>query len=98
MKCSRCTADNASDARFCEDSGAKLEQSCPTCDQPLAPGKNFCRSCGASVLDVSREAGRNSTSPTCTVACERRSRHEEAGRIEMVYGERHERSMRETTT
>ena len=49
MKCSRCSAQNQQDARFCEDCGARLELSCPSCGQPVTPGKKFCRSCGAAV-------------------------------------------------
>jgi class 3 adenylate cyclase len=49
VRCSRCQAENDGAARFCEDCGTRLEQACPSCGQPVTPGKKFCRSCGASV-------------------------------------------------
>jgi class 3 adenylate cyclase/tetratricopeptide (TPR) repeat protein len=49
MKCARCQAQNQVGARFCEDCGARLEQACPSCGQPITAGKKFCRSCGASL-------------------------------------------------
>ena len=41
------------EARFCEDCGARLELSCPSCGQPVTSGKRFCRSCGATLSDES---------------------------------------------
>jgi class 3 adenylate cyclase/tetratricopeptide (TPR) repeat protein len=49
MRCVHCQGENETAARFCKDCGARLEQSCPTCGEPVTPGKNFCRSCGASL-------------------------------------------------
>ncbi len=49
MRCSRCQAENDATARFCEDCGARLEASCPSCGTPVTPGKKFCRSCGAAL-------------------------------------------------
>ncbi len=49
MQCPRCQAQNADDARFCEDCGARLELTCPSCGGIVAVGKRFCRSCGASL-------------------------------------------------
>ena len=47
MQCRRCHAQNLDGARFCEDCGARLELTCPSCGQPVGIGKKFCRSCGA---------------------------------------------------
>src|SRR5262245_38621223 len=49
MRCVQCQAENHAAAGFCEDCGARLEQTCPSCGEPITPGKNFCRSCGASL-------------------------------------------------
>ena len=56
MTCPRCHAQNAADARFCEDCGAKLEALCPSCGTAVTPGKKFCRSCGAAL--TAEPAGR----------------------------------------
>ncbi|MFZ1058316.1 MAG: adenylate/guanylate cyclase domain-containing protein [Candidatus Rokuibacteriota bacterium] len=50
MKCPCCQAENnVEGARFCEDCGARLEATCPSCGQPVDTGKRFCRSCGAAL-------------------------------------------------
>src|SRR5215831_17343415 len=49
MNCPRCQAQNAVDARFCEDCGARLTLSCPSCGALVTEGKKFCRSCGATL-------------------------------------------------
>jgi class 3 adenylate cyclase/tetratricopeptide (TPR) repeat protein len=49
MRCPRCQADNAIDARFCEDCGARLALACPQCGAEVSPGKRFCRSCGTAL-------------------------------------------------
>lgn len=49
MKCRCCQAQNEEGARFCENCGARLEESCPACGAPVTAGKNFCRSCGAAL-------------------------------------------------
>ncbi|MFQ5990391.1 MAG: zinc ribbon domain-containing protein [Candidatus Methylomirabilales bacterium] len=46
MKCSGCKAENPSDAAFCEECGARLEATCPTCGQGNRPGAKFCKKCG----------------------------------------------------
>ncbi len=49
MRCPRCRAESTTEARFCEDCGARLEAVCPSCGVPVNPGKKFCRSCGAAL-------------------------------------------------
>ncbi len=49
MHCPRCQAENAVDARFCEDCGARLALACPQCGADVSPGKRFCRSCGTAL-------------------------------------------------
>jgi class 3 adenylate cyclase len=49
MKCPRCQAQNAADASFCEECGARLTLSCPSCGASIVAGKKFCRSCGAAL-------------------------------------------------
>jgi class 3 adenylate cyclase/tetratricopeptide (TPR) repeat protein len=46
MACANCKYDNPSDALFCEECGAKLEQSCPACGGANKPGAKFCKKCG----------------------------------------------------
>jgi class 3 adenylate cyclase/tetratricopeptide (TPR) repeat protein len=62
MRCVRCQAENVAPAHFCVDCGARLEQTCPTCGEPVPPAKNFCRSCGASLTADASSATRY-TSP-----------------------------------
>src|SRR5262245_32960845 len=52
MRCARCQAENDAAARFCEHCGARLEQVCSSCGEPVTPGKKFCRSCGASLTET----------------------------------------------
>jgi class 3 adenylate cyclase len=49
VKCPRCQMDNRADARFCEECGARMEQSCPACGNPVGTGKKFCGHCGAAL-------------------------------------------------
>jgi class 3 adenylate cyclase len=46
MACANCKYENPADALFCEECGAKLEQSCPVCGSPNKPGAKFCKKCG----------------------------------------------------
>src|SRR6266446_3413514 len=49
MLCSKCRTENADDALFCEQCGARLELSCPACGAPINRGARFCRKCGTQV-------------------------------------------------
>ncbi len=49
MQCSRCQRDNAVEARFCGECGARLELACPACRAPNPPANKFCQSCGAGL-------------------------------------------------
>src|SRR4029453_8651697 len=49
VKCPRCQMDNRADARFCEECGARMEQSCPACGNLISAGKKFCGHCGAAL-------------------------------------------------
>jgi predicted ATPase/class 3 adenylate cyclase len=66
MRCARCQAENAAAARFCEDCGTRLEQSCPSCGEPVTPGKKFCRSCGASLTATASPGARFPTPESYT--------------------------------
>src|SRR5574341_1308982 len=46
MRCPNCSADNPSDAKFCENCGQPLERVCPNCGQPVSPQAKFCKNCG----------------------------------------------------
>src|SRR5690349_17573415 len=63
MKCLRCTAENPEDARFCEECGARFELACPSCGQPVTPGKKFCRSCGAAIASQPTASSPSSYTP-----------------------------------
>jgi class 3 adenylate cyclase/tetratricopeptide (TPR) repeat protein len=56
MHCPRCQAENAADARFCEDCGARLALVCPRCGADVSPGKRFCRACGVALAGESAPA------------------------------------------
>ena len=47
MVCSRCRADNPSDARFCGQCAAPLAAACPACGAGNPPGNKFCGQCAA---------------------------------------------------
>ena len=46
MLCVSCHFENPADAIFCEECGAKLEQSCSACGGVNKPGAKFCKKCG----------------------------------------------------
>jgi class 3 adenylate cyclase len=46
MQCPRCQHENAADAAFCDECGARLEAVCPGCGESNRPGAKFCRKCG----------------------------------------------------
>ena len=50
MKCSNCSFDNPSDARFCQNCGRSLERPCPNCGTPNPLDVRFCKNCGTSLL------------------------------------------------
>src|SRR5215469_4082216 len=47
--CSNCHYSNRDDARFCEECGVPLEQSCPVCGAAIRSGQKFCHQCGRAV-------------------------------------------------
>jgi predicted ATPase/class 3 adenylate cyclase len=49
VRCAACSAENAADARFCEDCGAPLNAACPKCGAAVTAGKAFCRECGTQL-------------------------------------------------
>jgi class 3 adenylate cyclase/tetratricopeptide (TPR) repeat protein len=46
MRCPQCGFDNRPGVRFCEQCGAKLEQTCPACGASVPPDRKFCGACG----------------------------------------------------
>lgn len=50
MKCNHCGFDNEPDARFCEECGQPLDQTCPNCGQAVKPGAKFCKHCGFKLM------------------------------------------------
>ncbi|MBI1728626.1 MAG: AAA family ATPase, partial [Candidatus Rokubacteria bacterium] len=49
MKCSRCQHENASEARYCNACGGRLDLTCPSCGHGNAPSSLFCNRCGHSL-------------------------------------------------
>jgi len=47
--CAACGAQNAGDAKFCDDCGAALRRICPACDAANAADAKFCDDCGAAL-------------------------------------------------
>jgi class 3 adenylate cyclase/tetratricopeptide (TPR) repeat protein len=46
MQCPRCQHENAADAAFCDECGARLEFVCSGCGESNRSGAKFCRKCG----------------------------------------------------
>jgi class 3 adenylate cyclase/tetratricopeptide (TPR) repeat protein len=46
MKCSRCQHENASEARYCNACGVRLDLTCASCGHGNAPSSLFCSQCG----------------------------------------------------
>ena len=46
MICPRCQADNAPNAAFCDECGARLETACSNCGEANRRSAKFCRNCG----------------------------------------------------
>ena len=47
MQCPRCQTHNRDGVRFCEQCGARLDLTCPSCGAAVGSEKKFCGSCGA---------------------------------------------------
>ncbi len=53
MRCSNCGADNAADARFCNQCATRLAKLCTKCASENAPEARFCSQCAAPLTDHS---------------------------------------------
>jgi len=56
MRCPKCSTENASNAKFCAECGAKLDARCPSCGAQNPPEAKFCTQCGARVGSASAAA------------------------------------------
>jgi len=64
MKCSRCQHENASEARYCNACGVRLELTCSSCGRANAPGSLFCNQCGHTLTGSdSAASAQHSASP-----------------------------------
>ncbi len=52
LLCRKCQFENRGGVRFCENCGAKLALTCPSCSALIPPDRNFCGECGASLSPV----------------------------------------------
>jgi ribosomal protein L40E len=52
MQCPRCQHENAADAAFCDECGARLETVCSGCGESNRSGAKFCRKCGHGLSAV----------------------------------------------
>src|SRR5262247_3226820 len=46
MLCPQCRFDNRANISFCEECGARLDVTCPSCGAAVPPGRKFCGTCG----------------------------------------------------
>ena len=53
MKCPRCQAVNQDDARFCDECGARLGLTCPSCGAPIVSGKKQMALPGTALMTAS---------------------------------------------
>jgi len=59
IQCPSCQHENAAEATFCDECGARLEAACPSCGEPNRGGAKFCRKCGqgfAQAAETSRSS------------------------------------------
>jgi class 3 adenylate cyclase/tetratricopeptide (TPR) repeat protein len=61
MICPQCQSENAANAAFCDQCGARLETNCPNCGEPNRRGARFCRNCGQQITQIQ-------STPASTVA------------------------------
>jgi len=57
MKCSGCQHENASEARYCNACGIRLDLTCPSCGHGNAPSSLFCNQCGHALTGSGSAAG-----------------------------------------
>jgi class 3 adenylate cyclase len=62
MRCTNCGANNAADARFCNQCAAALGKPCPQCGFENAPEARFCSQCAASLTASSSRPSADSAS------------------------------------
>jgi hypothetical protein len=56
MQCPRCQHENAADAAFCDECGARLEAVCSGCGESNRLGAKFCRKCGQALSTAAPSA------------------------------------------
>src|SRR5271169_2918683 len=72
MRCPKCSTENAANAKFCAECGAKLDARCPSCGAENPPEAKFCTQCGTrfgavpAILPPHRAPEVSQTGPTLT--------------------------------
>ena len=61
IRCPSCEHENAADAAFCDECGARLEAACSSCGEPNRAGAKFCRKCGQGFGQTSGASGASRT-------------------------------------
>lgn len=56
MRCSQCHFENREGVRFCEQCGAKVEQTCAACGSIVPPDRKFCGACGHALASSQQVA------------------------------------------
>ncbi|HXJ77207.1 MAG TPA: adenylate/guanylate cyclase domain-containing protein [Candidatus Methylomirabilis sp.] len=54
MRCSSCQHENAANAAFCDECGARLDTACQSCGESNRVGAKFCRKCGQGLAQATQ--------------------------------------------
>jgi class 3 adenylate cyclase/ribosomal protein L40E len=58
MRCPKCQHENSTDAKFCMECGAKLENLCYKCSAKLPLSAKFCPECGAKIDEATSDSAK----------------------------------------
>jgi len=75
MRCTKCGADNAPGARFCNQCATSLSRECPNCAHPNAADAKFCAECAAPLSAAQLQPATNIAGPSPREAGDGERRH-----------------------